>query len=270
MLQQVSRTTATISCNYYYYYYYFIIIVIIIILIIINIIFCVCLFQFVDSKTSSNIVTKNEFNLLSSKVASLYMIKTNKGVTTEAEWIEELTEKKVLSDSPDLTATMESFQVEWWINNEKNPNFPKENDKEAATCQPFVTKIIKAVQKLKMLPYDIVDCHDKVSFQNRRPDTVVYNENLRGASQIVAIGDVKGCSNCNTPFPRAEVGHILDMARVLMVKEQFTRQFLYCFLTDGFNFQFFKCFRNNSKSDEELFYEESIPIVGMKGWQVRN
>ena len=43
-----------------------------------------------------------------------------------------------------------------------------------------------------------------------------------------------------------------------MTKEQFTtsRTILYCFLTDGYRFQFFRCSRSQQRG-EEISYEQS-------------
>jgi len=78
------------------------------------------------------------------------------------------------------------------------------------------------------------------------------------------LGDVKGCGpRNNKDFPEAEVGHILDMGTDLMTKEQFTRTTLYCFLTDGFKFQFFRCSRNQQGHD--ISYEQSAVYGGEAG-----
>jgi hypothetical protein len=88
----------------------------------------------------------------------------------------------------------------------------------------------------------------------------------RGGCAITALGDVKGCGARDRDFPEDQVGHILDMGVDLMKKEQFTRTCLYCFLTDGYKFQFFKCSR--SQQGGEITYEQSAVYGGVYGWQV--
>jgi hypothetical protein len=99
------------------------------------------------------------------------------------------------------------------------------------------------------------------------PDIVCYNGVQRGGCSITILGDVKGCAPRNKGFPEAEVGHILDMATDLMTKQQFTRAFLYCFLTDGYRFQHFRCSRIQQQGDR-VRYEQSAVYGGEHGWQV--
>jgi hypothetical protein len=110
----------------------------------------------------------------------------------------------------------------------------------------------------------IESSHDKASFSRRKPDVVVYNGNLKGAYAITMLGDVRGCRSAND-FPDAEVGHILEMSKVLFEEHQFSRTFLYSFLTNGSRFQFFKCFRN---STGRINFQESLVFSGLDGWQV--
>ena len=82
--------------------------------------------------------------------------------------------------------------------------------------------------------------HKVVSFSGRKPDIPCFNGMLRGGGcSITLLGDVKDCGPRNNDFSDVEVGHILDLRTDLLTKEQFTRTFLFCFLTDGYRFQFF-------------------------------
>lgn len=162
---------------------------------------------------------------------------------------------------------------------------------EAATCQPYVSARINEIVscggrvhkpkrfrapgtsrylyqateqvQFRSIP---VDAHATVSFAGRSPDMPCYHGDLRSACAITLLGDVKGCGPRNKYFPDVEVGHILDMATDLMIKEQFTRTLLYCFLTDGYRFQFFRCCR--SQRGESFAFEQSAVYGGEVGWQV--
>jgi hypothetical protein len=83
--------------------------------------------------------------------------------------------------------------------------------------------------------------HSCVSYASRKTVIPCYmNNDQRGACSITIKGDVKGCAPRHVDFSKAEVGHVLDMAKDLMTMEQFTRAQLYCFLADGYRFQFFR------------------------------
>ena len=85
-------------------------------------------------------------------------------------------------------------------------------------------------------------------------------EKAEGLMLLYFIGDVKGCGPLDADFPSAATGEILDMASDLLKEHQFTRDYMYCFLTDGYKFQFFKCIR----ADKDLTYEQSEIYVGVK------
>jgi hypothetical protein len=104
--------------------------------------------------------------------------------------------------------------------------------------------------------------HTHRSFATRKPDVVAFNTTLRGSSNITLIGDVKGYST-NGDFPDDEVGHVLDMGTTLMELHR-TRARLYCFLTDGYRFQYFSIERDRN----DYLYKISGIYVGYEGWQV--
>lgn len=185
---------------------------------------------------------------------------------------------------------LEGCAVNWWPTADVAA-FPPVGASESTTCQPFVTARINEivacagqvhrkkhfripgtspyVQATEHVDFRsiLVDGHAVVSYSGRMPDIVCYNGVRRGGCSITLLGDVKGCGARNRDFPEAEVGHILDMATDLMTKEQFTRTVLFCFLTDGYRFQYFRCTR--SQHGDEIRYEQSAVYGGELGWQVR-
>ncbi len=77
------------------------------------------------------------------------------------------------------------------------------------------------------------DAHMNHSFQNRKPDSVIYKLNGGGAFDIEAIGDNKpSVKSDQSNFSDQEIAHILDMSQVLMTEIQPWRPFCISFLTD--------------------------------------
>jgi serine/threonine protein kinase len=74
---------------------------------------------------------------------------------------------------------------------------------------------------------------------------------------------VKGASS-KGDFPDAEIGHILDLAKVLLRSYQVFRRVLYCFLTDGERFQFFRVERRI----DGFFFQQSSVFSNTMGWQI--
>ena len=58
---------------------------------------------------------------------------------------------------------------------------------------------------------------------------------------------------------------MLDMTRQLLMEYQKRRGLMYCFLTDGYRFQFFKVERHRS---HDFIFQESNVYEGITGWQV--
>mmetsp|Transcript_15453 Transcript_15453/g.22689 ORF Transcript_15453/g.22689 Transcript_15453/m.22689 type:complete len:540 (+) Transcript_15453:114-1733(+) len=212
------------------------------------------------------------------------------GISTAAEWAVSLrTSGKLTMNSNSFHSFLEVSAVNWWPTTTV-ASFPPVGSAESAICQPYVSARIDEIlscggqvhqKKTIRMPgttnyrqttTSVVfeshpfDGHAVVSFSNRRPDIVCYYDERRGGSAITAIGDVKGCGPRNKDFPEEEVGHILDMGTDLMKKEQFSRTLLYCFLTDGYRFQFFRCSRN--QHGEEFSFEQSSVYGGEHGWQI--
>jgi len=205
-----------------------------------------------------------------------------------AEWVETLLASRSLKpNSIDLNVFLEERSVSWWPT-AKVACFPALGTSESHICQPFVsariddllnngyticekntfrlTSAYTKTDKKFVLCSEPVDSHAGVSFHNRKPDIPCYKVDSRGGCSITILGDVKGFSSKNKDFSNSEVGHILDMGKDLLTHEQFVRTLLYCFLTDGYRFQFFKCFR--SHLGEDLNYEKSAVYCGERGWKV--
>jgi hypothetical protein len=224
------------------------------------------------------------------QLRALQISREHKGISTASEWVTSLrAEGSLAVNSVGLDTFLEECAVNWWPT-AGVAAFPPDGAMETATCQPFVTARINEIascsgqvhrKKQIRLPgtsayvqatehVDFrsipVDGHAVVSYSGRSPDIPCYNGVRRGGCSITLIGDVKGCGPRNKDFPEAEMGHILDMGTDLMTKEQFTRTTLYCFLTDGYRFQFFRCFR--SQLGDRIRYEQSAVYGGEHGWQV--
>lgn len=232
-------------------------------------------------------VPAERIQVLEAKVQALEISKRPAGVTTEANWVKSLRENGAYTSPPSLEAFLEQYKVSWWLKATVDA-FPAVGSMESTICQPFITDRINEILncKGKVHPKSNkqgapstsfvkttvnvtfrsvpVDGHGHVSYSGRRPDIVCYHGNKRGACAITLLGDVKGCQNVDRYFPDDEIGHILDMATDLMEKEQFTRAFLYCFLTDGRKFQFFKCIR---AGNHDYTFEQSPIYHGVDGWQ---
>lgn len=210
------------------------------------------------------------------------------GVSTEANWVADLRQNSLLINS-DLAFTtfLTEHAVKWWITPDV-VDFPPVGAAETAICQPFVTDRLTELElcrgrvyppKLVQLPgtsrykaayknvnihCQVIDAHGSVSYSGRRPDIVCYDGHKRGAYSIVMLGEVKGCGTRHADFPEAAIGKILDMASDLLIKHQFNRAFMYCFLTDGCKFQFFKCTRTGNV----LTFQQSPVYLNEHGWQV--
>jgi hypothetical protein len=213
---------------------------------------------------------------------------SKRGVTTYAQWVREMKSEsqgqtqRQASEFQKLLENLRSKQPKWWPSRIVQ-RFPLLGALESSACQPYVSEMIESLSNNKkhvllkdgknyaarahdFQPHNkIFDTFAAVSFNQRRPDIAIYQQNQRGACSITMLGDVKGRSS-NRDFPDEEVGHILDMARELMMDHQFLREFIYCFLTDGYRFQFFN-FQKDSRNDT-FAYHPSPVYVGQEGWQV--
>jgi hypothetical protein len=223
------------------------------------------------------------------QLLALKVSREHKGITTASQWVASLrTEGLLAANSQSLDTFLESVRVHWWPASNVSP-FPEVGAMESSSCQPYVTARINEIHRgqvhrkkalrfpgtpayldrsdpaeLRSIP---VDGHSIVSYGGRSPDVPCYYGTRRGACSITLLGDVKGCGARSKDFPEAEVGHILDMGTDLMTKQQFTRATLFCFLTDGYRFQFFRCVR--TQQGDQIMYEQSAVYGGEHGWQVR-
>lgn len=208
-----------------------------------------------------------------------------------AQWVAVLRKRREIAPSANLDSFLKAHAVTWWPTPVVAP-FPRYGDTETAVCQPYVTARISEImncggrvhrKKIARVPFTSayvrtaqpevvnfvsqpVDAHGQISFSTRRPDVACYYLGKRAPSAITILGNVRGWSPPEKDFPDVAIGHIIDMGQDLMTKQQFTRDFLYCFLTDGNKFQFFRCVRQRMG---DIWYEQSAVYVGEKGWQVQ-
>ena len=87
--------------------------------------------------------------------------------------------------------------------------------------------------------------------------------NRIGELAIIFFGDVKPAGEAD--FIDEQKGHILDMAIDFMTKVQIDRTHLFCFLTDGKRFQFFRVTREDNDS---FVFSQSEVLLEHIGWQV--
>lgn len=95
----------------------------------------------------------------------------------------------------------------------------------------------------------MLDCHDRVTYRNRKPDIVAYVKPLSGSLAIYMIGDLKPSEDTDDyDFNEAQIGHVLDMVKELLQNVQPWRLSFISFLTDTRRFQFFRTFKTSSNS----------------------
>lgn len=219
---------------------------------------------------------------LQTKFEGLKFTNEKHGASTYSEWTQNLRENHSLFSTPEFNSWLDRLPVaNWWIS-QKILSFPELGQTESEHCQPFVTSMIKSLKMNQMHkalaneigfyqnssainhapPNVIMDAHKIVSFNKRKPDIVMYKVGQQGACSITMLGEVKGRTS-NGDFPDEQIGHILDISKELMSDHQFLRQHLYCFLTDGYRFQFFKC----HKRDGAIVFHSSGVYNGVLGWQ---
>ena len=211
------------------------------------------------------------------------------GVTTAAQWVSSLRGNHKLLYRQELDSFLTAAKL-GWICCDPTFNFPPLGtaesprvDRESGT-QAYVTGQLRSIKQathfhaekrdksgfvkkknaLNLQSFPDPDAYERTAFGPRKPDVVAYaSENLRGALAITLIGDVKGASS-EGDFPDAEIGHILGLARTLLGSYQVFRRVLYCFLTDGNRFQFFKVERQS----DEFFFQQSSVFFNTMGWQI--
>lgn len=228
---------------------------------------------------------------LSIEVKELRTAKPHQGVTTAAEWVCKLRGANELYYSSKLDAWLLDKKLECWICGGivGADYFPSEECLESGEggTQEFVWRLLEKISSsdgcktyqprkdergylsrpgsnLRLSCYPVPDSHKNASFGSRKPDNVFRSRpDATGVHTIVVIGDNK--RRARGKFTEEEIGHILDMTRQLLMEYQKRRVLMYCFLTDGFRFQFFSVQR---KTAREFIFHESIVYEGLTGWQV--
>jgi hypothetical protein len=214
------------------------------------------------------------------------MNRSHIGVSTEAEWVKDLEDRRLLSHEQTFDNTLILLRQSWWPRSPRS--FPLLHDPENDVCQPFFDQMFEDLRCHKMhrrlaaggysknpapknqqpkFLNEFICSPNSPTFSLRKPDIVLYQPERRGPCSITAIGDVKGRTS-DGAFPNSEIGHVLDMATVLLREHQFLRVFIYCFLSDGYRFQFFKCQRQSGSVSEPFKYVQSAIYIGEAGWQV--
>ena len=210
------------------------------------------------------------------------------GVSTEAEFVQDLRKNSTGAQLQLLTMQMADFLFA----DPKNFTYPALGSGEEAVCQPFISTQLRAMlsrtkyvlasgvfkfidrwkkckDELILYTTELVDAHSRSSFGSRKPDIAGFDGTLRGPQAITLFGDVKGCAAASdSPFPDAQIGHVLDMGRVLLSQHQLWRTYIYVFLTDGVRFVFFKITRD-SAALAAFRYDMSAVYIKERGWQVR-
>jgi hypothetical protein len=223
---------------------------------------------------------------VSQLVWAFRMSRSHFGVSTEAEWVEELEAHNLLSHEQTLDSELLQLRQNWWPRT--SHSYPDLYAQEDDACQPFFAQMLEDLrcrkvhrglaaggyskkpaaknQQPKFLN-EFICAPNNPTFSSRKPDIVLYQPERRGPCSITAIGDVKGRTS-DGAFPNSEIGHVLDMATVLLRDHQYLRAFIYCFLSDGYRFQFFKCHRQSGDVSVPFKYFQSAIYIGDDGWQV--
>ena len=216
----------------------------------------------------------------------------HKGVTTSAGWVRDCRNCNVLrSCDPNFAALLTNVCCTGWVaaGNTNIFKFPDSKCLESGVggTQEYVTAMFETFQNGKLSlhnPAKTEDCylknekttlqfscypdigaHERPSFGTRKPDNVHRcGQNETGAHSIVMLGDNK--RRADGSFTDEEVGHVLDLGSQLLWDHQKRRRKLYCYLTDGYRFQFFQISRNTSSLVMEMM--ESNVYTGVLGWQV--
>ena len=148
-----------------------------------------------------------------------------------------------------------------------NYESPPKKAQEKRDVQAFMSDVVFPKLLLDSpLYWADPESYRHTSFGTRMPDNVIYKKDCSGPLAIVLFCENKGRYSDRTFSPQ-HCGHCLDMARELMEDFQPRRNFLYCFLSDGFRFQFFRVYRN---ADDDIRYDMSEIYLGKIGLQVND
>ena len=211
----------------------------------------------------------------------------HQGVTTASEWVGLIRSDQTLQPADkSFKDFLDSVKIDGWIRSGE-AEFPPASSLEAGEggTQDFVTRIFELFEdgNLKihaeskksrgeyvktsvthtLLCYPVLGAHSSPSFGTRKPDNVHRSgQNVIGVHTIVLLGDNK--RSAEGKFTDEEIGHVLDMSRQLLMEHQKKRILLYCYLTDGYRFQYFKIDRIH----DDFSFQESDVKTGVLGWQV--
>eukprot|EP01033_Poteriospumella_lacustris_P017100 gene17100-12238_t len=145
-----------------------------------------------------------------------------------------------------------------------NYESPPKTAQEKRDVQAFMSDVVFPKLLLDSpLYWADPESYRHTSFGTRMPDNVIYKKDCSGPLAIVLFCENKGRYSDRTSSPQ-HCGHCLDMARELMEDFQPRRNFLYCLLSDGYRFQFFRVYRN---ADDDIRYDMSEIYLGKIGLQ---
>jgi hypothetical protein len=217
------------------------------------------------------------------------------GVTTEAEMVQRLISSSLLGHNEEFDRFLVSSKVDGWFEQKHidgitfSTDLPESDKKIKDTneivegVQSYVDSVLKKVfqnkalfmrggkaknlfskqQVVSLTSTYVHGSHKKASFLTRKPDLPFFDGTRHGGVAVVWFGDCKGSGTGE--FSDADIGHVLDMGRVLMMQVQVARSMMVVFLTDGNRFQYFRILRQSSG----LYYHFSTIFTGIEAWQVK-
>lgn len=186
-------------------------------------------------------------------------------MTTEAEFFTSLKDRNLITLNADIWRTI--FNVELSPNDQSLLSAydgPSKDTPELPDVQNFMNELFSKLLVDDQLYWADLNSYRSPSFGTRKPDNVIYKKDCSGPLAIVLFCENKGRYS-DKSFSAQHCGHCLDMARELMETFQPRRRFVFCFLSDGYRFQFFRVYRNE---DDDLRYDMSLVYLGKCGLQV--
>ena len=179
----------------------------------------------------------------------------------------------------------------YWVENQA-PTWPEPGDKENGKTQPWVRNVLGKLCSIER-PFGGKDTYevrlhrlkvDKTTleeeceifrfhvrlqtapsgspiYSSRKPDHPGFCSDSTDPLSIGLVGDCKGYSG--TEFSDDEKGHALDFGQSLLIYADTVRPFVFVFLTNGTQFQFFRITRVRRSVFQ---YEESAVYLEYDGW----
>ena len=203
------------------------------------------------------------------EIAALKADASRKGVTTQAQFYQQLSENRTLIRGSKVWNRREA----WPLSEEATKTLIPENECNEADSkgregvQTLVTKLLQKLasneptrEAATSLPDPLA--FQKVSFGTRKPDMVNYAKGKTGSLGITSFGDLKGRGEGD--FSDEQKGHVLDMAYSYMTKVGLNRPFVIVFLSDGVRWQFFRVARDESGIK---FFEGRVYADYKEGWE---